>query len=402
MHADRSTVEPAPSQTPGQLKLIPSPLRPNCQAGQRIFQWVGVNTPPPQVIDNPVIRLLSNFATENSLHDSKSYGAGLRKYHIFCDIFSVREAERLPASFAVLHSFAIWAATNPDFLPPSIAGSTPFEPVAVSTVRSYLAGIQAWHFAQGWPDPLSDNDHERINFLLRGLLKACGPRKKPLRPPVTPGMLWALKTTLNLNDPFDACVWAIATAAFWGMMRFGEVTVKSRAEFDPAKHLRRCDANFGKDLDGVEYIKLDLRSAKTAKNGEIQNIILTGGGDLSAIDALRNLAKVVPAGPSDPMFSWKDKNEEIRPMVKARALERINSIISAWGWGTAFGHSFRIGGASHYLAMKVDPEIVRLAGRWRSLAYEAYIRAFEQIASRHLGPATQAAAGRPSSTGSGV
>ncbi|KAJ3714807.1 hypothetical protein C8R42DRAFT_543448, partial [Lentinula raphanica] len=175
----------------------------------------------------------------------------------------------------------------------------------------------------------------------------------------------------------DACVWAMAMAAsFWGMMRFGEVSVKSRADFDPSKHLRRCDANFGKDLDRVEYIKLDLQSAKTAKNGEIQNIVLTGGGGLSAIDALRNLARVVPAGPLDPMFSWRDRNGEIRPMVKVRALERINSVISAWGWSTAFGHSFRIGGASHYLAMKIDPEIVRLAGRWKSLAYEAYIRAF--------------------------
>ena len=36
-------------------------------------------------------------------------------------------------------------------------------------------------------------------------------------------------------------------------------------------------------------------------------------------------------------------------------------------------------------AQKVNPEIVRIAGRWRSLAYEVYIRAFEQVASRHLG-----------------
>lgn len=72
-------------------------------------------------------------------------------------------------------------------------------------------------------------------------------------------------------------------------------------------------------------------------------------------------------------------------MVKTKALSRINSILRSWGWGTAFGHSFRIGGASFFLAQGVNPEIVRLAGRWKSLAYEAYIRSFEQIASRHLG-----------------
>jgi hypothetical protein len=72
-------------------------------------------------------------------------------------------------------------------------------------------------------------------------------------------------------------------------------------------------------------------------------------------------------------------------MVKAKALLCIDTILGAWRWGTAFGHSFRIGGASFYLAQGVNPEIVRLAGCWKSLAYEAYIRAFEQITSRHMG-----------------
>jgi HD superfamily phosphohydrolase YqeK len=72
-------------------------------------------------------------------------------------------------------------------------------------------------------------------------------------------------------------------------------------------------------------------------------------------------------------------------MVKPSAIEHINQIFKAWGYGTTFSHSFRIGRASFYLAQKVDPEIVRIAGCWHSLAYEAYIRAFEQIASQHLG-----------------
>ena len=65
-------------------------------------------------------------------------------------------------------------------------------------------------------------------------------------------------------------------------------------------------------------------------------------------------------------------------------MDHINNILGAWGWGTSFGHSFRIGGASFYLSQKIDPEIIRLAGRWKSLAYEAYIRAFEQVVNRHM------------------
>ncbi|OBZ79759.1 hypothetical protein A0H81_01328 [Grifola frondosa] len=94
--------------------------------------------------------------------------------------------------------------------------------------------------------------------------------------------------------------------------------------------------------------------------------------------ALRNLARVVPAPADAPLFSWRDRAGEVRPMTRDAALKHINSIFEAWNWGTSFGHSFRIGGASFMLSQKIDPEIVRLLGRWKSLAYETYIRAFEQ------------------------
>ncbi|KAG1798044.1 hypothetical protein EV424DRAFT_1277037, partial [Suillus variegatus] len=116
--------------------------------------------------------------------------------------------------------------------------------------------------------------------------------------------------------------------------------------------------------------------AKTARPGETQSVFLNEQGDLCPLAALRNLAQVVPASANDPLFSWQDHKGNIRPMVKVQALERINAISMAWGWGTSFGHSFRIGGASFYLAKKVDPEIVCLASCWKSLAYETYIRAF--------------------------
>src|SRR4051812_40060428 len=72
--------------------------------------------------------------------------------------------------------------------------------------------------------------------------------------------------------------------------------------------------------------------------------------DLCPIEALTNMANVTPAGTSEPLFSWRDKTGIARPMVKDRVLACINVIFQAWGWGTAFGHSFQIGGTSFYLA----------------------------------------------------
>ena len=65
-------------------------------------------------------------------------------------------------------------------------------------------------------------------------------------------------------------------------------------------------------------------------------------------------------------------------------MERINGIPESHHVPKVYGHSFRIGGASYYMANKVDPEVVRIAGRWQSLAYETYLRSFEQVVSRHL------------------
>ena len=157
--------------------------------------------------------------------------------------------------------------------------------------------------------------------------------------------------------------------------------VASQNIFSGAKHLKCSDIFLSSDLDGTH---LDLPSAKTAKPGEIQSIYLTAQGDLCPLNTLTNLAQVVPAGPNHPFFSWRDKHGKNRPMVKTKALLCINTILSTWGWGTAFRHLFRIGGALFFLTQGVNPEIVHLAGCWKSLAHEAYIRAFEQIASRHM------------------
>ena len=87
-------------------------------------------------------------------------------------------------------------------------------------------------------------------------------------------------------------------------MHFGEISVSSHAAFCSSKHLKRRDALVGHDLDHKQYVKLCLPSAKTALPGEIQEVFLTQQGILCPLQALHNLAVVVPAGPDDPLFSW--------------------------------------------------------------------------------------------------
>ena len=376
---------PTSSQLSSSLTLKPSSLRPDCRAQDRIFAWKGVNTPPKSTIDNPWIHDLETTALEASLTDKSSYGSGLKKFHVFCDLFEIPERERLPTPFHILNSFALWAAADPDIIPSS-SPSPPTGSLAESTVQHYLSAIRAWHIAQRWNPPLDHDDRERINFALRGLAKLQAERhKKPPRPPVTTSTLRLVKESLTLSSPFDACVWAIATSAFWGMMRLGEATVKSRSNFTPTKNPTRGDADRELDLRNHPFIRLNLPSAKTAKPGESQSIWLIPQPGLCPVEAIDNLARVVPALKEHPFFSWSDKSRSIRPMTKSAFLDRFNTILDSKKLPRVYGHSFRIGGASHYLANGVNPEIIRIDGRWRSLSYEAYIRSFELTLSHHLG-----------------
>jgi hypothetical protein len=86
--------------------------------------------------------------------------------------------------------------------------------------------------------------------------------------------------------------------------------------FMPSKHLTRAHAFFGIDLRNSPYARLDLPSAKTARAGETQSVFLNEQGDLCPLAALHNLAQVVPALSSDPLFSWRDSRGDIRPMAK--------------------------------------------------------------------------------------
>ncbi|EPS97344.1 hypothetical protein FOMPIDRAFT_63262, partial [Fomitopsis schrenkii] len=129
------------------------------------------------------------------------------------------------------------------------------------------------------------------------------------------------------------------------------------------------------------YACLYLPSAKTAWEGEVQQVYLVQQGEhVGAIEALHNLATATPALPIDPLFSWRDHSGNIRPLTCSSALKRIGAILHSRDRNSSFGHSSRIGGAAYFLTQSANPEIVHIQGRWKALTYQLYICAFEQVA----------------------
>ncbi len=139
-------------------------------------------------------------------------------------------------------------------------------------------------------------------------------------------MLDKLKSSLMLADLFEACIWAITCCAFWGLMHFGEVSVWSRNAFSPALHLTHANMLFGTDLNGQNYVRLDLPSAKT-------HVFLVEQDSLCPLEALHHLAVVVPARPSDPLFSWRDLKRTFGPWFATRCCSSLTPILPSWSSG---------------------------------------------------------------------
>jgi len=122
--------------------LKPSPLHPDCAAQVRVFQWKGINTPPPSTILNRWLHDRESMVLRASISDPTSYGAGIKKFHIFCDLFAIPEEDRLPASFELLHSLVLWAMADTAISSPSSILALHSSPISESTVRHYLAALR--------------------------------------------------------------------------------------------------------------------------------------------------------------------------------------------------------------------------------------------------------------------
>lgn len=92
--------------------------------------------------------------------------------------------------------------------------------LAGSTVQGKIWALKALHSRRGhrW------NGGERLRKVLQGVSKATpATSMQPQREPVTTRMLELLHDGLNANSRLDACVYAVATVAFFGQLRLGEI-----------------------------------------------------------------------------------------------------------------------------------------------------------------------------------
>jgi hypothetical protein len=280
----------------------------------------------------------------------KTYSTAQRGYLLFCQRLNLTP---LPATEDTLILFATELA----------------QARAYSTIKTYLAGVRHLHVIHGLGNPLEGK--LKLGLVLKGINRV-KPRQNYTRLPVTPLILSAIKSALEMRPGLDSTMlWAACCMGFFGFMRSGEFTIPASNAYDSNRHLSVSDIAVDSHTNPT-MLSVRLRVSKTDPFGAGVTIYLgrTSGQICPVAAVLQYLAARPPV--DGPLFI----TEQGAPLTKAIFITRVREALSRAGIDSSSykGHSFRIGAATTAAACGMNEGLIKTLGRWASSAYQTYIR----------------------------
>jgi hypothetical protein len=357
---------------PANLTPNPSPLRPMCAAADRLRLWKPVsastnpdpNTQFPEEERERVKDLLANAWQEST---RASYATGLLTYHVFCDQKSIDEVTRAPASSDLIIAFIS-----------AMAGS-----LAGSTINNYISGIKSWHVIHNIPWNV---DQLAVDAALRAATVSTPSKStKPPREPITVSYLSAIINHLTRSDPLDAAIIACLTTTFWSVSRLGEFTVQTIKSFSVKKHITMSATALDQDRNGLQVRTFRIPFTKVSREKGETTSWAQQPGPTDPWEAFENHQQINAPAPNTHIFAYKtNRRKALTPLTKRKVIERVRSIALANDLPIFEGHGLRIGGTLEYLLRGIPFEVVRSMGRWKSDAFQLYLREHAQILAPYL------------------
>lgn len=296
------------------------------------------------------------------------YSAGMSKFIEFKTKTSAGFNADEPVSDADIYDFIAWAGESAVEVT-----NGPRRPVGSTTIKKYLDGIRAWNIVRHTAIPTA---HPAV---VKTLLSASKRREEEkelvtIKNPIMIRQLFKLLDDTYQGSETERLTGTVGLVAFWGMARLGELL---RTTVEDGAILRR-HVEFGSKR-GTPFVKLHLRKAKTAAPGEIQVIHLQQQTNvLDPVAAVKRwMARQPDQSPDGFLFATRERGE-IRPLTKTRFVNAVEKIWGASSVGTWSGHSFRVGGASLRFNLGTSMEKIARQGRWSSLTYLRYLKAYSQ------------------------
>ncbi|KAJ3776709.1 hypothetical protein FB446DRAFT_635544 [Lentinula raphanica] len=252
--------------------------------------------------------------------------------------------------------------------------------VSGGTAKAKFSSLKSWTVLEGhrWLGA------DRLKKVLAGVDRATPASSfRAKRHPVLPKHLRALHDGLSHQSGLDVCVAAAAKVMMYGQLRSGEV-LPSNSDVLKYDSLSMPLAQHLGSVNDSGSRCLFLPSTKTTHRRGDDVLIPVQNGRTDPVQALQDHFAINNVSNVDPLFSYLDERCVRRVLTLKVFLKRCNDIWKIHGFPVMSGHCFRIGGTTHYLLSGINPDVVKVFGRWKSSAFLTYWRHLESLGSLHL------------------
>lgn len=203
---------------------------------------------------------------------------------------------------------------------------------------------------------VSPTDHSVVRRVMDGVSReqAITGRRALQSLPMTPTLIDVIAARADMNNTDHAMIVTAMHVGTAGLMRVGEFTTGERT-------LRVRDVH--RVGDGYRIV---VNMSKTDQHGRGQSVYV---GNPRAVQLLKELLKRHTR--SDAMlFTYEDGS----PLTRTKLLRQCRKWMTNIPLPPHRGISFRAGGATALHEAGTKPDEIKALGRWRSNAYQRYIR----------------------------
>lgn len=221
-----------------------------------------------------------------------------------------------------------------------------------------------------------------LNFNIHCCCAAFGGPLRKLA--ITPPILRAIRTVLDLTMSFDATFWAACLVAFYSFFRKANLLPQSKEKFDDRLHLRRND--FSLFTWGAV---MTVRWNKTIQFRQRTLLIPLPRVHSSPLCPLTALLHAFHhtrnADPYGPAFTYSE-GSMLLPLTYNKFQSKLKMTLRSAGIDTDkySGHSFRRGGATYAMRCGIPVELTKAQGDWKSNAYERYLDNAVSLVAKHV------------------
>ena len=286
----------------------------------------------------------------------RCYNAGQQSYLQFCTKANLIP---IPTSENTLSLFAAHLA---------LSG------LAHTSIKVYFSAIGNLHSSHSKHEAYHKSLTPRLEQFLRGIKREqSSTRTERVRLPITVEIMHQIYSVLSTSPAeFQGIMlWAACCTAFFGFLRVGEMTIPSRDSYDSSRHLSLGDVALDSRTNPT-IIWLTIKQSKTDPFRKGARLCL--GRTASVVCPIKALLPYLAIRGSAPGSLFN--SESGAPLTRAQFKTLLSMTLKRAGLDDSKynTHSFRIGAATSAKAVGISDVHIQLLGRWKSSAYQGYIK----------------------------